>query len=424
MKALLTLLAATSFIGSTCSRAPHSSMTPARDSGSVILETKLHGLHNSIDDRPSPYPDTVQTAGEKWNPANTASQAEWDRFRQKGNWLGCMTRATDEEAGKMWPDPLNRTPKSARSQWQGDLKTELATWGWLDTVYDQKDACEFRDDEAGTAHHIGTALQALGLSETPKILGGNIQGYSIEHGEETFDEPDSDDSDEEPTIWDVTYMVGDREYHSTGARIRFGMDGAGGAIYAQDFESPRSAADGNWPYVPPNNELPALHLASDVLWGYWVRQNPAPFRYYFAMYVQNEETLRLMASIFTQLDLPDIPKWPGIELPTTGPKAAAGEAILGSPIGATLAYFLIQHKAELGLRHVTSVTIFQDNWFYKGAQHIHLMYKVEEFQEPEPGLSVANTAVFARSVNARDNGSLMIREHVFQMDAEKLKAKL
>ncbi|KAH7082347.1 hypothetical protein FB567DRAFT_605713 [Paraphoma chrysanthemicola] len=369
MKALLTVLAATSFIGNSYCRVLHPSITPARESGSVILETKFHGLHNSIDDHASPYLDTVQTAGERWNPANTASQAEWDRFRQKGNWLGY----------------------------------ELATWGWLDTVYNH----DFRDEEAGTAHHIGTALKALGLSQTPKILGGNIQGYSIEHGEETFDESDPDDSDDELTIWDIIYKVGDREYHSTGAKVRFGMDGLGGAIYAQDLESPRTAANDNWPYVPPNDQLPALRLASDVLWGYW-----------------NAETLRLMASIFAQKELPDIPTWPGIELSTTGPDAAAGEALLGSPIGATLAYFLIQHKAELGLRHVTSVTIFQDNWFFKGAQHIHLMYKVEEYQEPEPESSVADGAAYARSVHASDNGSLMIREHVFQMDAGKLKAKL
>jgi hypothetical protein len=33
---------------------------------------------------------------------------------------------------------------------------------------------------------------------------------------------------------------------------------------------------------------------------------------------------------------------------------------LGSPIGSTLAFLLLQHKAELGDKHVSDITIFRD----------------------------------------------------------------
>jgi len=62
---------------------------------------------------------TVQTAG--WDPNDVADPADYERFRAKGAWLGCLSRATDEEAGNAWPDPLNRTPKSARAPWTGEL---------------------------------------------------------------------------------------------------------------------------------------------------------------------------------------------------------------------------------------------------------------------------------------------------------------
>jgi hypothetical protein len=97
------------------------------------------------------------------------------------------------------------------------------------------------------------------------------------------------------------------------------------------FLSPRYAAEENWGRIPANNELPDLRLVSDVLWAYWVRQtsNLGALRYYFGLCVQNDDTLRLIAKVYTDKKLKEIPKWPGIEVPTTGADAAAGEALLG-----------------------------------------------------------------------------------------------
>jgi hypothetical protein len=71
-------------------------------------------------------PSTVQVAGE-WDPNDVATASEWVRFLQRGKWMGCLLPATDEEAGKAWPDPLNRTPKSASSSWHGTLQSEQSS---------------------------------------------------------------------------------------------------------------------------------------------------------------------------------------------------------------------------------------------------------------------------------------------------------
>lgn len=60
---------------------------------------------------------------------------------------------------------------------------------------------------------------------------------------------------------------------------------------------PAAAARTHWGRKPAENELPELYRASDVLWGYWVRDNPEPsaLQYYIVNYVQNDETLSLLA---------------------------------------------------------------------------------------------------------------------------------
>lgn len=40
-------------------------------------------------------------------------------------------------------------------------------------------------------------------------------------------------------------------------------------------------------------------------------------------------------------------------------KSDEGHALLGSPNGAAFAYFLMQHKAELGQKTITKVTVFR-----------------------------------------------------------------
>lgn len=83
---------------------------------------------------------------------------------------------------------------------------ELHGWGWLEGDYNQDEQSNFRDDIENNIHHIGSALQALGLSLISQSEGGHNVGYSIEHGIEPIE-----DDDEE--LWYQTYKVGNRVYH-------------------------------------------------------------------------------------------------------------------------------------------------------------------------------------------------------------------
>lgn len=70
-------------------------------------------------------PGSLQAAGE-WDPRHLATEEEWNMYRSKGSWLGCLLDATDEAAGKAWPDPYSRVPMSASSPWKGTLESEFS----------------------------------------------------------------------------------------------------------------------------------------------------------------------------------------------------------------------------------------------------------------------------------------------------------
>ena len=57
-----------------------------------------------------------------YDPNNIANAETWGIYATKGGWLNCLLDMTDSEAGKAWPDPLNRVPTTASSEWQGTLQ--------------------------------------------------------------------------------------------------------------------------------------------------------------------------------------------------------------------------------------------------------------------------------------------------------------
>lgn len=88
-------------------------------------------------------------------------------------------------------------------------------------------------------------------------------------------------------------------------------NGVATAIFAQYLKKPAVAAAENWGRVPAENELPQLHRASDIIWAYWVRDNPEPsaLQYYLVNHVQNVETLPLIARIVRRYGIQQIPYW-------------------------------------------------------------------------------------------------------------------
>jgi hypothetical protein len=95
-----------------------------------------------------------------------------------------------------------------------------------------------------------------------------------------------------------------------------------------------------------------------------------------------------------------------------------GEVLLGSPIGATVAFLLLQHKRELGVKQVTDVTIFRDGDEDDGAVPlVHLLFGIYDVPEPvNPGEEV-NRDINLRQERLRKEKKDVARMHEFRLDS-------
>ncbi|OAK93794.1 hypothetical protein IQ06DRAFT_204231, partial [Phaeosphaeriaceae sp. SRC1lsM3a] len=300
-----------------------------------------------------------------WDPEESATNENWIKYKKKGAWLGCLLDATDEEAGKAWPNFLNRNPPSISSEWQGTLESELATWGWRESKWDQEDHCDFTAGFMGRGN-VKSAFYDLHLSALPKTQGGDNVCYAVEH----YDDQKLEDDYSHGMYYHEYYTVNGQQYRLTGGSYCFGVNQKGGALIAKLLRSPLSAAQEYWgedsdddddhDNMPSLSSMPALRRPSDIMAAYWLRNNLAPksLSYYFALDVQNDETLPLITSVLDRRGLERMPPWPGVKV---GMWEEEGEALLGSPLGAIVAYLLVQHKENLGRKHVTEITIFRED---------------------------------------------------------------
>ncbi|KAF1851022.1 uncharacterized protein K460DRAFT_271378 [Cucurbitaria berberidis CBS 394.84] len=304
-----------------------------------------------------------------YSPDILADQVTWDRFVLKGGALVCAMRNSDKLAGE-WLNDV-RDPPSAASVWQGDLKPELKKWGWND-VMSNKMLCSFDNDGFW---ELESTFRGLGLNPHPVSEGGHNECYRIEHWQPNL----KDDNDRMVPPADQTYKVGEKRYRATVGHYGFAMNRIDGAIFGQVLASPAHEAADHWKRKPERSELPELRSLSDVLWGFWNRENPniKNIRYYGVNMVMNEDTNKLIARALRNKKKKLSP-WPGIAFSTDTDE---GKAILGSPVGATIAYFLTQHKAQLGFKVVTKVTIVCDEGEGPNPDP-HLFFHIEDSLPP------------------------------------------
>lgn len=132
---------------------------------------------------------------------------------------------------------------------------------------------------------------------------------------------------------------------ATGAYYEFGINTKGGgmfkfpkgsavtkqttsAIYNFNLLSPKHAARMWDPgYEPSTDDLPRLRASSDILWGYWSRNNPdvKNIRYFFVIGCVNRETNQLIALSLAG-DGSKLSPWPGATFSTN---SEMGQALLG-----------------------------------------------------------------------------------------------
>jgi hypothetical protein len=102
------------------------------------------------------------------------------------------------------------------------------------------------------------------------------------------------------------------------------------AIFGLFLESPRTGARQNW-YAnkrdPDPALLPRLRSLSDVLWGFWNRDNPniKNIRYFFMLGISNDETNQVIASCLKKAKK-ELSEWPGTSFKTDTDE---GHALLG-----------------------------------------------------------------------------------------------
>ncbi|OAG07010.1 uncharacterized protein CC84DRAFT_1216020 [Paraphaeosphaeria sporulosa] len=223
-----------------------------------------------------------------------ASNKDWKAASCRGDRLVELMPSSDKAAGPKIESTKGNNPPSAQSEWQGDLKQELKTWGWheeyVGDVYADMDYLD-----------VTSVVEALGMNGKSQRAGGNNIPYGF-------------------------------------------------------LKSPASAAKHLWNQKPTGDELPKLQRLSDIFWGYWVRDNPAVANicYFWMVDIANEDTAKIMARALSEAGK-TISKWPGV---TFNMDSDAEKAILGSANGAVFAWFLIRHKAQLGERWIPMVTLF------------------------------------------------------------------
>ncbi|KAI8936195.1 hypothetical protein NX059_006626 [Plenodomus lindquistii] len=395
------------------------------------------------------------TGGLDFGPGAIANDALWKQYVAKGEHLICLMQATDAGAGYLIED--KRSPPSAASRWTGDLKSELATWGWHYNDWDRGYECDY------ARQGLAIAFAGMGLNAFPAIndegdpAGGNNECISITH----YDENDVIDPNDEwgqmKDVKDQHYTVDGKQYtvnwvrfevqnstdavtQATGGFNQFSMNRIDGAIIGKNINSPASSvvSGAGWGRKANPGELPELRFLSDIYWGHWVRDNPnvRNLRFYGAHMVINDDTVRLAGRAFKNVNADKLVPWPGTSFPAT---TEEGKALIASPIGATIAHMLLSHKAELGIKQVVKVTVLTDEkkkrpgFGESPVSDMHVFFEIQDVPAndvTQPGAGEARLIKrYASPVSRNDSDDQVlymktksrVREHVVMFDDLKLK---
>ncbi|KAJ4993438.1 hypothetical protein SVAN01_00986 [Stagonosporopsis vannaccii] len=176
----------------------------------------------------------------------------------------------------------------------------------------------------------------------------------------------------------VAFTLGSASYllivKATRATATIGANAQDGVIYFFNVKSAVEGAKLVWGVTqPPVDQLPQLKQISDMAWGIWRRRHPdgqnlGSINKFLVYYIVNPITNELVAEALRTYNLEPgqtrlirVPQWPGV---TFSMDSEQGVAMLGSPNGIAVGYFLAQHKTQLGgNKYVTDVQIFlnEDN---------------------------------------------------------------
>ncbi|KAF2792529.1 hypothetical protein K505DRAFT_211929, partial [Melanomma pulvis-pyrius CBS 109.77] len=271
-----------------------------------------------------------------------ASDKEWDDATCKGLKLRDSMLGSDRTAGQLFNPPK----QSAQSTFSNEIdKFEYESYNpiMLDPNYGNFDGF----------WGIGHALRFLSVSDKPSIQGGRNILLFLRHG--TFEEDEHGNPDEPPYIVDgKTYRVSKR--YDIQTIISFTLLYLL-VIIAMNRMGPKHAAKDRIPPVP-EDQIPPFYQSSDISWALWQHfarpNNLKNIKYYFTLLISNSLTQRLIVRAMKAQDA-QLGSFPGTKFWTNLPE---GQALLASPNGVGMAYFLIEHKNELGSKYIEDVYVF------------------------------------------------------------------
>jgi hypothetical protein len=278
---------------------------------------------------------------------NHAADEDWSKYVAKGGALMCGLEGSDETAGRQMKDI--REPPSAARPYNGDLKIELQNWYWRETN-PSSFSCSFSEH-----WHLSYAMRSLGLDGRPTSQGGDNHCHRIEHWDP---ENKNDKGDRIPAINQWYSVPGNSKQYrvslhshtqdqlsltvdqATKAHFEFGINTKGGAIYGLFLEGPQASAKAIWgggTKEPNKDDLPQLRAFSDIIWGYWVRNNPnvKNIRYFFMLGISNDLTNQIIASCLRDANA-QLSEWPGTDFSTATDQ---GHALLGKSLLMPTIYF-------------------------------------------------------------------------------------
>ncbi|CAO2650677.1 Nn.00g019690.m01.CDS01 [Neocucurbitaria sp. VM-36] len=273
-----------------------------------------------------------------------ASDYLWCKAVSKGTTFLNAMSYSDIDAGQVFMPPR----PSARSLWSLD---HLKPWGW--NIYENYGP-EWCNWESNGHWGIANFIRSKGISDKCVTEGGLWNSLIVVHG---------DTSDVE--VDDQTYRGPDgrvrRPYKVTGAEYNIGVNGKQGGIIAFKRYGPADRAKKMVPPVP-EDQFPPLKSSSDIIWALWEKlllpdahlRDQGNINFFISLSIENAETIQILKRALSQVNSDLTRAGRTFDMITE-----EGKAILGSPNAIAFAYFLIQHKAELGNKIIDSVHVME-----------------------------------------------------------------
>ncbi|KAH3918078.1 hypothetical protein HBH56_031680 [Parastagonospora nodorum] len=290
-----------------------------------------------------------------WNAQNLVVNSAPDALHQAYLAIGtstlCAMKSTDRGAGIQQGD--NRNPASAESIWSPSEKVKYRARAYK----------TYKWDEVGPVPHA-TDFVYQGWAQTMFDLAPNRFPDPVawvfkrfKHWDPTSQAP----------LQDQTYRLyggSGPVYRCTGAINQLAINTNDGIVLFQSAISPKVATRSNWDHEAAENELPQLRSRADFAFLEWWalrRRDVIPKTALFSCAISDITDLathRLISRYILARGMFDMENWPA-QNSVFNTNTPEGLALLGSPAAQPCVALLVQHKKDLGIKQIVSVTVFR-----------------------------------------------------------------